>query len=112
MRKDFYSYPAIFYYDEDGVSVEFPDLPGCLTCAHSTEEAFRCAREAMGLHLCGMEDDGDPIPDPTPFEKIRPEENGIVGIESQTGLSVKYENWSARAGGPFLFACQALDVKK
>ena len=60
MRKDFYSYPAIFYYDEDGVSVEFPDLPGCLTCAHSTEEAFRCAREAMGLHLCGMEDDGDP----------------------------------------------------
>ena len=78
MRKDFYSYPAVFYYDEDGVSVEFPDLPGCLTCAGSTEEAFRSAREAMGLHLCGLEDDGDPIPDPTPFQKIRPEEGGVV----------------------------------
>ena len=46
MKQDFYTYPAIFYYDPDGISVEFPDLPGCLTCADSTEEAFRRAREA------------------------------------------------------------------
>ena len=78
MKQDFYTYPAIFYYDPDGISVEFPDLPGCLTCADSTEEAFRRAREAMGLHLCGMEEDGEAIPAPTPFQKLHPEAGGIV----------------------------------
>ncbi len=35
--KDVYVYPAIFYDDPDGISIEFPDLPGCLPCAHSME---------------------------------------------------------------------------
>ena len=29
MVKDRYIYPAIFDYAEDGISIEFPDLPGC-----------------------------------------------------------------------------------
>ena len=36
MKKDCYVYPAIFPYSDDGISVEFPDLPGCLTCADTT----------------------------------------------------------------------------
>ena len=78
MKQDFYSYPAIFYYDADGIAVEFPDLPGCLSCGDSTQEAFRNAREALGLHLYGLEEDGDPIPDPTSFEKLCPGAGGVV----------------------------------
>ena len=29
MKKYCYVYPAIFTYEDDGISVEFPDLPGC-----------------------------------------------------------------------------------
>ncbi|SNS85345.1 hypothetical protein SAMN05446037_102420 [Anaerovirgula multivorans] len=29
MKKDRYIYPAIFTYDNDGISVEFPDIPRC-----------------------------------------------------------------------------------
>jgi predicted RNase H-like HicB family nuclease len=39
MYPNFYAYPALFYYDDDGISIEFPDLPGCLSCAEDTEEA-------------------------------------------------------------------------
>lgn len=78
--KNFCSYPAFFYYDEDGISIEFPDLPGCLPCARTSEEAFRNAREALGLHLYGMELDGDPIPDPTPVRDLHPEEGGVVAM--------------------------------
>lgn len=35
-----YVYPAIFDYAEGGISIEFPDLPGCLTCGHSEQEAL------------------------------------------------------------------------
>ena len=55
--KDRYSYVAIFNYADDGISISFPDLPGCYPCAHTTEEALKNAKEAMGLHLWGMEQD-------------------------------------------------------
>ena len=62
MKKDCYVYPAIFTYEDDGISVEFPDLPGCLTCADTTEEAIKMAKEALGLHLYGIEEENETIP--------------------------------------------------
>ncbi|KLU64034.1 hypothetical protein DEAC_c40280 [Desulfosporosinus acididurans] len=83
MKKDRYIYPAVFDYATDGISIEFPDLPGCLPCAHSDEEALKNAREAMALHLYSMEQDDDEIPDPTPVTSLRPEANqAIVLIEA------------------------------
>ena len=70
MKKDFYTFPAILSFDEDGISVEFPDLPGCLTCGDSTEEAINRAKEALGLHLYGMEEDNDLIPEPTDIKDL------------------------------------------
>ena len=76
--KTYYSYPAYFYFDEDGISIEFPDLPGCLSCAQTDEEAFKNAREALGLHLYGMEVDHDEIPEPSPAGSLRPEDGGVI----------------------------------
>ena len=28
MKKDYYLFPAIFDYADDGISISFPDLPG------------------------------------------------------------------------------------
>lgn len=79
MLKDRYSYIALFSYDDDGISIEFPDLPGCLPCAgkDDTEAALKNAREAMGLHLFGMEQDGDEIPAPTDLKDIVSEPNEV-----------------------------------
>jgi predicted RNase H-like HicB family nuclease len=68
--KTSYTYPAILHYADDGISISFPDLPGCLSCSVTTEEAARDAKEALGLHLWGMEKDGDAIPEPTPINKL------------------------------------------
>lgn len=78
MDKKYYSFPAFFYYDDDGISIDFPDLPGCLPCADSSEEAFHNAKEALGLHLFGMEQDGEPIPEPTPVDQLHPEDGGVL----------------------------------
>lgn len=77
MKKDVYVYPAIFSYANDGISIEFPDLPGCLPCADTTEEAISNAKEAMGLHLFGMEEDNDLIPEPTQITRIKLESNQV-----------------------------------
>ncbi|MCA1294926.1 type II toxin-antitoxin system HicB family antitoxin [Paenibacillus sp. alder61] len=68
--KDRYIYPAIFDYVDDGISVEFPDLPGALTSGDSDEEALHMAKDCLALHLYGMEQDGDSIPDPTPISEL------------------------------------------
>lgn len=45
------SYLAIFEYDQDGIDIFFPDLPGCLSCAWSVEEAQRMAKDALQLYI-------------------------------------------------------------
>lgn len=64
MLKDRYSYVAVFSYDEDGICIEFPDLPGCYPCADAgdTDMALKNAKEAMGLHIWGMEQDNEELP--------------------------------------------------
>lgn len=70
-KKDRYSFPAVFNYADDGISISFPDLPGCFSCAQTTAEAFSCAREAMGCHLVGMEDDNEIIPQPSDIKNLQ-----------------------------------------
>jgi predicted RNase H-like HicB family nuclease len=77
LKKDYYVFPAVFDYAEDGISIEFPDLPGCLPCAKTTEEAVKNAKEAMALHLYSMEEEVDTIPEPTPIGLIKLEASQI-----------------------------------
>jgi predicted RNase H-like HicB family nuclease len=71
-------YPAIFSYAPDGISIEFPDLPGCLPCGKTTEEALKNAKEAMALHLWGMENDNVPIPEPSPIDEIKLKPSQVI----------------------------------
>ncbi|VYT83555.1 HicB family protein [Intestinibacter bartlettii] len=77
MKKDCYVYPAIFTYEDDGISVEFPDLPGCLTCADTTEEAIKMAKEALGLHLYGIEEENETLPVASNIRDLSLEKNQI-----------------------------------
>lgn len=76
--KDTYIFPAVFDYAEDGISIEFPDLPGCLPCADNVDEAVKNAKEALMLHLYGMEEDNEEIPEPTPINKIHLEPDQAI----------------------------------
>lgn len=68
---DKYIFPAIFEPGENGgYCVTFPDLPGCITEGKTLEEAFFMAKDALELHLYGMEEDNEEIPSPTLPEKL------------------------------------------
>lgn len=76
---DTYLYPVVFTYEADGqIAITFPDLPGCVSCADDETSALRSAREALGGHLWCMEQDGDPMPTPTPLLQIPLEVNERV----------------------------------
>jgi predicted RNase H-like HicB family nuclease len=50
--------------------VDFPDFPGCVTAGKSLEEARKMAAEALELHLEGMREDRESIPEPSSLDAI------------------------------------------
>ncbi len=44
-------------------SAYVPDLPGCIATGDTRSEAEANIRDAIKLHLEGLEQDGDPIPE-------------------------------------------------
>ena len=49
-------YYARFSYSDEGpdvfkIGVSFPDLPGCLSCANTRDEAIEMAKDVLDLYL-------------------------------------------------------------
>ncbi|HBE77716.1 MAG TPA: pilus assembly protein HicB [Firmicutes bacterium] len=59
---DKYIFPFVLTQKENKLVGDFPDLPGCIACGDTEEELFKSAKEAMALHLYGMEEEGYEIP--------------------------------------------------
>jgi len=78
---DKYIFPAIFEPgDKHGFCITFPDLHGIITSGETIEEALYMTKDALELHLYGMETDGDAIPEPTLSSKIPAPEGGFVNL--------------------------------
>jgi len=60
MRK----YAVVIEPGENNLSAYVPDLPGCITTGKTAKEIERNIREAIELHLEGLREDGEPIPEP------------------------------------------------
>ena len=60
MRK----YAIVIEQGERNLSAYVPDFPGCITTGRTVNEIERNIREAIELHLEGLREDGEPIPEP------------------------------------------------
>lgn len=47
-----------------------PDLPGCIAVGESREEVLSSIHEAMEMHLEGLRDGGEPIPQPSSSSEV------------------------------------------
>ncbi len=70
MYKDIYIFPAVLTYEDNQYGIEFPDLPGALSCANNTEEAMIMAKDCLELHLYGIEEDEEVIPKASELHEI------------------------------------------
>ena len=71
MHKAMIHFIAILHKEaESDFGVSFPDFPGCITAGANIDEAKDMAQEALTLHIQGMLEDGDPLPDPLRLEEI------------------------------------------
>ena len=108
------SYPAIVEAgDGHGLGVMiFPDLPGCVSAGATVQEAAARAEEALALHLGGMIEDGEPLAEPPPLDRlpadpdVREVARLLVHAELPAGPRASTSRWTracsppSTAGGP------------
>lgn len=74
-KADFILYPAIVEKCDDIYCVRLPDFEGCYTSGKTMLEVVKNAKEALGLHYYGMEQDGDKINRPSDPQEITLDDN-------------------------------------
>ncbi len=65
------SYVALIRKARDSdYSVDFPDVPGCVTAGKDLDEALAFAREALAGHLQLLAEDGEALPEASNLEAV------------------------------------------
>lgn len=82
-------YSVVFERTPNNYCAYVPDLPGCVSTAHSWEEIQEDIRQAIAFHLAGMRENGDTIPEP----RLLVAEAAAYHIENVTLLA----EWSDEA---------------
>ena len=87
-----YIYPAIFTEEEDGILVDFPDLPSCYTDGATIEEAFENAEDALALALWQLEEKRSEIPTPSAPAALTVPKGASVALVRADTLPVRQMN--------------------
>lgn len=74
-------YPALVDGREGAYGVVFPDLPGCVAMGYTVEDALVNAEDSLRDYTLDVEEDGEVLPDPSPFQSIDvPKGSQLVSI--------------------------------
>jgi len=96
-RKARYSFAAVFEKEDNGsYSVRFPALDGCFTQGKDFEEAYAMAQDAMSLHLYGMEEDGEEIPQDQEIPQVTAPETVVMVTAWMTPFRESMRNQSVK----------------
>ena len=87
------SYIALIHKDPDSdYGVSFPDLPGCVTAGRDLDEAKAFAEEVLSLHVAGLADDGEAVPEPSSLEIVMADKSNrdaVAVLVAAKGLAAR-----------------------
>ena len=84
-----YVFPAIFDYSEtSGISISFPDFPGCVSEGDNNEHAISMARDALSGRLYILDRDGENIPEPSDIVELK---NSLQPMQAVTLIEVNMQ---------------------
>jgi predicted RNase H-like HicB family nuclease len=69
--------------------VSFPDFPGVATAGTSLDDARAMAEEALALHVEGLTEDGDPIPEPSTLDEVMADPDNKDGVAILVGVKTE-----------------------
>lgn len=89
-------YIGLIHKDADSdYGVSFPDFPGAITAGTDLDDARRMAEEALALHVEGMIEDGEAVPEASTLEAVMDDPDNreavavLIPLRSATKKSVR-----------------------
>jgi predicted RNase H-like HicB family nuclease len=58
-------YAVVIEKGPESFGAYVPDLPGCVAVGGSRKEVVRLIQEAIGFHIEGLREGGEPVPEPS-----------------------------------------------
>ena len=58
-------YLIVLEKGQEGYGAYAPDLPGCVAVGPTPDETLARMQKAIQMHLRGLREDGEPVPQPT-----------------------------------------------
>jgi predicted RNase H-like HicB family nuclease len=75
------NYIGLIHKDADShFGVSFPDFPGVITASTTLDDARIMAEKALALHVEGLVEDGEAIPEPSALEEIMSDPDNRSGV--------------------------------
>ena len=75
------SYIGLIHKDAGSdFGVSFPDFPGVITAGTTLDDARAMAEEALSLHIEGIAEDGESIPEPSTLEEVMSDPDNRTGV--------------------------------
>ena len=75
------SYIGLIHKDIDSdFGVSFPDFPGAITAGKTLDDARAMAEEALALHVEGLTEDGEALPEPSTLEEVMSDPDNRTGV--------------------------------
>ena len=75
------SYIGLIYKEADSdFGVSFPDFPGAITAGKTLDDARAMAEEALALHVEGLTEDGEALPEPSTLEEVMSDPDNRTGV--------------------------------
>ncbi len=84
------NYIGLIHKDADSdFGVSFPDFPGVVTAGTDLDDARRMAEEALALHVEGLLEDGEAIPEPSSLDAVMVEPDNKDGVAILVSLKTE-----------------------
>ena len=75
------NYIGLIHKDADSdFGVSFPDFPGVITAGTTLDDARAMAEEALALHIEGLVEDGEAVPEPSALEEVMSDPDNRSGV--------------------------------
>ena len=74
-----------------GYKVRIPDVSGCVTSGTNIAETLNNIKDALAACLCTLEDNNDPVPEPSLPENIACDEQSIIALVEVDTLKYREE---------------------
>ncbi|MDA9477000.1 hypothetical protein XI03_21455 [Bradyrhizobium sp. CCBAU 65884] len=75
---------------DDGVSLWFPDLPGCISGGDDVEEALESAPEALAFYAQELIADGRQLPPPRTLDELKAEPEFADDLRKHTVALIEW----------------------